>query len=78
MIVDQLTKSAHFLSMHMTYLMEKLAQLYMNDIVRLHVVPMIIVLDRDPRFTSSFWKSLYKAMRTKLNFSTTSHPQTNG
>ena len=50
-IVDRLTKSAHFLPMRMTYSMEKLAQLYVNEIVRLHGVPLMIVSDRDPRFT---------------------------
>ena len=77
-IVDRLTKSAHFLPMRMTYSMEKLAQLYVKEIVRLHGVPVMIVSDRDPRFTSSFWKSLHKAMGTKLNFSTAFHPQTDG
>ena len=76
--MDRLTKSAHFLPMRMTYSMEKLAQLYVKEIVRLHGVPVMIVSDRDPRFTSSFWKSLHKAMGTKLNFSTAFHPQTDG
>ena len=77
-IVDRLTKSAHFIPMRMTHSMEKLAQLYVDEIVRLHGVPVTIVSDRDPRFTSSFWKSLHKAMGTRLNFSTAFHPQTDG
>ena len=58
--------------------MEKLAKLYVKDIVRLHGAPATIVSDRDPRFTSRFWPSLQNAMGTKLKFSTTFHPQTDG
>jgi len=54
-IVDRLTKSVHFLAMNLRMSMAKLAQLYINEIVRLHGVPSSIVLDRDPRFTSRFW-----------------------
>ncbi|WRX23773.1 Integrase zinc-binding domain - like 10 [Theobroma cacao] len=54
-IVDRLTKSAHFLAVHSTYSIEKLAQLYIDEIVRLHGVPVSIVSDQDPRFTSRFW-----------------------
>ena len=77
-IVDRLTKSAHFLPIRRTHSLEKLAELYVNEIVRLHGVPVSIVSDRDPRFTSSFWKSLHRAMGTKLTFSTAFHPQTDG
>ena len=57
-IVDQLTKSAHFLLVNMKYSMKKLAQLYMDEIVRLHRVLVSIVSDRDPRFMSRFWQKL--------------------
>ena len=77
-IVDRLTKSAHFLAVHSTYSIEKLAQLYINEIVRLHGVPVSIVSDRDPRFTSQFWSKFQEALETKLKFSTTFHPQTDG
>ena len=76
--MDRLTKSAHFLPIRQTHSLEKLVELYMNEIVRLHGVPVSIVSDRDPRFTSSFWKSLHRAMGTKLTFSTAFHPQTDG
>ena len=53
-IVDQLTKSTHFLAVQMTFTLEEFSQLYIREIVRLHVVPMSIVSDRDPRFTAHF------------------------
>ena len=56
--VDRLTKSAHFLPMKVTDSLEKLGQLYLQEIVRLHGVPVSIVSDRDPRFTSHFWEGL--------------------
>ena len=61
-IVDQLTKSAHFLAVWMTFTLEELCQLYICEIVRLHGVPISIVSDKDPRFTAHFWKSFQKAM----------------
>ena len=78
MIVDQLTKSAHFLAVRMTFALERFYQLYIREIVRLHGVPVSIVSDRDPRFTVHFWKSFQKAMGTRLTMSTTFHPQTDG
>ena len=77
-IVDRLTKSAHFLPVNVEDSLEKLAQLYVDEIVRLHGVPVSIVLDQDPRFTSRFWPSLQAALGTRLHFSTTFHPQTDG
>ena len=77
-IVDRLTKSAHFLPINVEDSLEKLAQLYVDEIVRLHGVPISIVSDRDPRFTSRFWPSLQAALGTHLHFSTAFHPQTDG
>jgi len=57
-IVDRLTKSALFLPMRKTYSIDKLAQLYVNEVIRLHGVPVSIVSDRDPRFTSRLWPSI--------------------
>ncbi|KAH9685255.1 Endonuclease [Citrus sinensis] len=77
-VVDRLTKSAHFLHFKTTYSMDKLGSIYVAEIVRLHGVPVSIVSDRDSRFTSKFWTSLQNALGTKLNFSTAFHPQTDG
>ena len=78
MIVDRLTKSAHFLPISNDDPLDKLAQLYVEDIVRLHGVPISIVSYRDPRFTYRFWSSLQDAMGTRFHFSTAFHPQTDG
>ncbi|KAA0061624.1 ty3-gypsy retrotransposon protein [Cucumis melo var. makuwa] len=77
-VVDRLTKSAHFVPGKSTYTASKWAQLYMSEIMRLHGVPVSIVSDRDARFTSKFWKGLQTAMGTRLDFSTAFHPQTDG
>ncbi|KAG8493033.1 hypothetical protein CXB51_010398 [Gossypium anomalum] len=77
-IVDRLTKSAHFIPVRTDYSLNKLAELYIREIVRLHGIPLSIILDRDPRFTSRFWQKLQDALGTKLNFSTAFHPQTDG
>ena len=77
-IVDKLTKSAHFIPVRIEYSMDRLAELFVDEIVRLHGVPLSIVSDRDPRFTLRFWKELQSALGTRLNFSTTFHPQTAG
>ena len=76
-IVDRFSKSAHFLPVRMTYSMDQLAELYVQEIVRLHGVPVSIISDRDARFTSKFWESLHKAIGTQLKFSTAFHPQSN-
>ena len=76
--MDRLTKSAHFLPIRLDYSMDLLADLYVNEIVILHGIPISIVSDRDPWFTSRFWKELQLAFGTRLNFSTAFHPQTDG
>ena len=77
-VVDRLTKYAHFLLFKTTYSMDKLGSIYVAEIVRLHGVLVLIVSDRDSWFTSKFWTSLQKDLGTKLNFSTAFHPQTDG
>ncbi|GJV19056.1 putative reverse transcriptase domain-containing protein [Tanacetum coccineum] len=77
-IIDQLTKSTHFLPLKKTDTIEKLTQLYLKEVVCRHGVPISIILDRDTHFTSRFWKSLQKALGTYLDMSTAYHPQMDG
>ncbi|GJS71926.1 putative reverse transcriptase domain-containing protein [Tanacetum coccineum] len=77
-IVDRLTKSAHFLPMRENDPMEKLMKLYMKEVVTRHGVPVSIISDRDGRFTSLFWQTLHKALGTRLDMSTAYHPKTDG
>ena len=74
-IVDRLTKSAHFLAMRMTFTLKEFCRLCIREIVRLHGVPVSIVLVQDPRFMAYFWKSFQRAMGTQLMMSTAFHPQ---
>ncbi|KAK2355410.1 hypothetical protein QL285_092825 [Trifolium repens] len=77
-IVDCLTKSAHFLPVRTTDTTAKLTDIYIAEIVRLHGIPSSIVSDRDPKFTSHFWRTLHEALGTKLRLSSAYHPQTDG
>jgi len=77
-IVDRLTKAAHFLPFRVGQSTEVLADRYIKEIVRLHGVPVSIVSDRDTRFRSHFWESLQENLGTSLKFSTSYHPQTDG
>ncbi|GJR49327.1 reverse transcriptase domain-containing protein [Tanacetum coccineum] len=77
-IVDRLTKSAHFLPMREDYKMESLATLYLNEIVARHGVPISIISDCDSRFTSRFWQLMQEALGTHLDKSMAYHPQTDG
>jgi hypothetical protein len=77
-IVDRLTKVAHFIPVKMTYSGAKLTELYMSRIVCIHGVPKKIVPDRGSQFTSKFWEKLPESMDTKLNFSSVYHLLTDG
>ncbi|GJW26953.1 putative reverse transcriptase domain-containing protein [Tanacetum coccineum] len=77
-IVDRLTKFTHFLPMKETDSMEKLTRQYLKEVVSRHGVPVLIISDRDNKFTSHFWKSLNEALGTQLDMSTAYHPQTDG
>ena len=77
-VVDKLTKVAHFIlvkSMHKT---NDIAKIFMKEIFKLHGLSKAIVFDRDVNFTSNFWKGLFADFGTKLNFSTAYHPQIDG
>ncbi|GJW12480.1 putative reverse transcriptase domain-containing protein [Tanacetum coccineum] len=77
-IVDRLTKSAIFVPMRETDPMDKLARIYLKEVVTRHGIPLSIICDRDPRFASNFWRSLQNALGTSLDMSTAYHPQTDG
>ncbi|KAJ9545458.1 hypothetical protein OSB04_025165 [Centaurea solstitialis] len=77
-IVDRLTKSAHFIAINESSSSEKLADIYVKEIVGRHGVPVTIISDRDVRFTSRFWSKFHEDLGTKLQLSTAFHPQTDG
>ncbi|GKB37333.1 putative reverse transcriptase domain-containing protein, partial [Tanacetum coccineum] len=77
-IVDRLTKSAIFTPMRETDPMDKLARMYLKEVVTRHGIPVSIICDRDPRFASNFWRSLQNALGTNLDMSTAYYPQTDG
>jgi transposase InsO family protein len=77
-IVDRLTKLAHFFPVCTTYGGDKLAKLYIDNILKLHGVPKSIISDRRTQFVSKLWRSIHQALKTKLDFSSAYHPQTDG
>ncbi|MCQ8082127.1 hypothetical protein NP492_23680, partial [Salmonella enterica] len=77
-IVDRMTKLAHFLPVKVSYLAEDYAKMDLREMVKFHGVPLSIISDRGTQFTSQFWKSFQKGLGTRVKLSTTFHPQTNG
>jgi hypothetical protein len=77
-IIDRLTKIAHFLPVKVKYTVATYAELYIACILSLHGVPKTIVSDHGPQFVSKFWEELHKALGTKLLHSSAYHPQTSG
>ncbi|GJT26063.1 putative reverse transcriptase domain-containing protein [Tanacetum coccineum] len=77
-IVDRLTKSAIFVPMRETDPLDKLARMYLKEVVTRYGIPVSIICDRDPRFASNFWKSLQNALGANLDMSTAYHLQTDG
>jgi hypothetical protein len=77
-VVDKLTKAAHFIPVKLTHKETNIVDVYMREIVRLHGIPKTILSDRDPNFTSNFCKGLFNGFGTNLNFSTSYHPESDG
>ena len=77
-IVDRLTKSAHFLPMRENGPLDKLARIYLKEVVTRHGIPFSIICDRDGRFTSKFWKAFQSVLGTDLSMSTAYHPERDG
>ena len=77
-VVDKLSKAAHFIPVQSTYKAAQIAHVFMQNVFKLHGLPKTIISDRDVKFTSAFWRTLFAELGTQLNFSTTYHPQTDG
>jgi hypothetical protein len=77
-VVDMITKDSHFIPLMTTHKAANIADIFMREITRLHGIPKAIVFEKDPKFTSKFWKGLFKGFGTNLNFITTYHPEYDG
>jgi hypothetical protein len=77
-VVDRLSKYAHLCSLQHPFTASIVAQLFMDQVFKLHGMPHSIVSDHDPTFTSNFWQELFKLQGTQLHLSTSYHPQTDG
>jgi protoheme ferro-lyase len=77
-IVDQFTKSAHFIPVHTNYMTEKYTELYIARIMCLHGVPKTIIFDQGPQFVARFWEQPHASLGTHLIYSSTYHLQTDG
>lgn len=73
-VVDRLNKLADLILIKISYSLQKLAEVYISEIVKLHGIPSSIVLNRDLRFASRFWKSLQETLETKLRLTSAYHP----
>jgi len=77
-VIDKLTKFAHFILVKSTYKDINIAKIFKKEVFKMHGLPKTIISYRDTKFTSNFWKTLFNGLGTQLSFSTTYHPQTNG
>jgi hypothetical protein len=77
-VVDKLTKAAHFIPLKTTHKAANVADIFIKEVARLHGIPKMVVSDRDPKFTSNFWKGLFKGFKMNLNFSIAYHPESDG
>ena len=73
-VIDKLSKYAHFIPMKSTYKEINIAEIFMKEIFRLHGIPKMVISNRDVKFTSTFWKELFVGLETNLNFITSHHP----
>jgi hypothetical protein len=77
-VIDKLSKSAHFIPVKSTYKEINIAKSFMKEIFRLDGIRKMVITDRDVKCTSKFWKELFAGLDTNLNFNTSYHPQTDG
>jgi hypothetical protein len=77
-VVDRLTKYAHFIALSHPYTVQKVAEMFMSNIIKLHGPPSVITTDKDAIFTSKLWQELFHSMKISLHFSTAYHPETDG
>jgi transposase InsO family protein len=77
-VVDGLTKMAHFIPYNKTVISEETARLFMDNIYKYHGLSDNIIFDHDSQFTLKFWQSLFKILNVKIKLSSAYHPQTNG
>jgi hypothetical protein len=77
-VVDKITKAAHFIPLKTTHKEADVADIFVKEVAQLHRIPKTIVSDRDSKFTSNFWKGLFKGFEMNLNFSTSYHPEFDG
>jgi len=77
-VVDKLSKTAHFILVKSSYKTVEIAEIFMREIFQVHGIPQVVISDRDVKFTSTFWKTLFVGLGTQIQFSTTYHPQTDG
>ena len=77
-VIDKLSKSAHIIPVKSIFKAINIVGIFMKEIFRLHGIPKMLILDRDVKFTFTFWKELFAGLNTNLNFNTSYHPQTDG
>jgi hypothetical protein len=77
-VIDKVSKSGHFIPVKYTYKDINIVEIFMKEIFRLYGIPKMVILDRDVKFTFTFWKELFAGLNTNLNFSTSYHPQMDG
>jgi hypothetical protein len=77
-VIDKISKPAHFIPVKYTYKTINIAEIFMKEIFTLHNISKMVISDRDVKFTSTFLKELFAGLNTNLNFSTSYHPQTDG